>query len=343
MKSITFKFLIVMMCLFISDISFAQKSARKKKTTNSISLAYCEDAIEAAKKTNQAQADAECRTVHQCVPCQEKKSKKETCKPITVQPTCTSALVVVKKEAVDVAGKTVDKQPFTVEIIQKPCNNGMVSIDAVVIADEQVDYDKKTQQAYDFEWTIDGKIASKTSSISCLNIKEAKVKISQKSGGGLLTLYIAPVSEQALTSRGAPIPAIATAYKKTGCFGQCPIYEVQFFHDGRIRWEGKMNVGTMGIKETKVDKETLEEIERMADKIKFFQMERKYPDYQVWDAPSTFIYVNINGKEHQVEDILDAPQELKEFEKFFDDLIKKQGWRTTPDKKAKTAKMDSNN
>ena len=66
-------------------------------------------------------------------------------------------------------------------------------------------------------------------------------------------------------------------------------------------------------------------------------MERRYPDYQVWDAPSTIIFLDLNGKVNRVEDILSAPAELKELEQLFDDIIKKQGWRTSPDKQQQSA------
>jgi hypothetical protein len=343
MKSTTFKCFIAILCLLVTDISYGQKSsARKKKKSANTSLPYCEDAIAAAKKSNQAQADADCSTVYQCVPCKEKASKKETCKSVTVQPKCKNSVSVNKKQTSDASTMDEKPLPITVEILQQACGSGKVNLNAVVVTDGQSSFDKKSQQDYDFQWTIDGKDASNTSDLSCIKAKDATLKVTQKTGGGTVTLYILPNNEEPLPARGAAVPNFVASYKKTGCFGQCPIYEVQFFEDGRVKWEGKMNVGTPGIKEAKLDKESLAEIARVAEKIKFFEMDRQYPDYQVWDAPSTVIYLNLNGKEHQVEDILSAPAELKELEQVFDDIIKKQGWRTSPDKKSKAAKSASN-
>ncbi len=346
MKNIVLNCILALMCLFVTGQSFGQKTAPKKKKTTNVSLQYCDDAIATAKKLNQSQADAECRTVHQCVPCQDKITKQKTCKSVTVQPKCSSSATITKKVVKDASGEEEagEAPPFTVEIIQESCGKGKVSLDAVVMSDGQTSFDKKSQADYAFLWTIDNKEAGNNSDVTCVQAKEANVKVIKKSNGATITLYIAPPTYvEPAPSRGAPVPTIAAVYKKTGCFGYCPIYEVQFYVDGRVKWEGKMNTGTQGIKEATLDKETLAQITRVAEKIKFFNMDRKYPDYQVWDAPSTIIYLNLNGKEHQVQNTLGAPKELKELEQLFDDIIKKQGWRTTPDKKKKKAKSASSN
>ncbi|MCF8243524.1 MAG: DUF6438 domain-containing protein [Saprospiraceae bacterium] len=346
MKNIVLNCILAFVCLFVAGQSFGQKTAPKKKKTDKISLQYCDDAIAWAKKLNQSQADAECRTVHQCVPCQDKITKQKTCKSVTVQPTCSSSATITKKVVKDASGEEEagEAPPFTVEIIQETCGKGKISLDAVVMSDGQASFDKKSQTDYAFHWFINKKEAGSNSNVSCIQAEEAEVKVIKKSTGATITLYIAPPTYvEPAPSRGAPVPTIAAVYKKTGCFGFCPIYEVQFYVDGRVKWEGKMNTGTPGIKEATLDKETLAQIARVAERINFFKMDRKYPDYQVWDAPSTIIFLNLNGKEHQVQDILGAPKELKELEKLFDDIIKKQGWRTTPDKKKQKAKSAASN
>ncbi|MBK9017594.1 MAG: hypothetical protein IPM82_28085 [Saprospiraceae bacterium] len=339
MKKIVLSCVIALLCMFVAYQSFGQKTQGKtSKATSEQKLPVCEDAIAAAKKLNQTQADAECRTVHQCVPCQDKKTNKATCKSVTVQPTCGTAATITKDEAKDASGKNQKALPFFAEIIQSPCGNGKVSLEAVVVQDGQASFDKKSQQAYSFKWTVDGKDAGTDSEVSCIQAKEASVKVTKKNADATITLYIKPLTEVSNTAASmAPVPTVAAIYKKTGCFGLCPIYEVQFFVDGRVKWNGKMNVGTLGIKDATVDRETIAQIARTADRIKFFNMDRRYPDYQVWDAPSTVIYLNMNGKEHQVENILDAPAELKELERIFDDIIKKNGWRTSPDKANQSA------
>ncbi len=331
--------ILALLFIFVADQSYGQKNqntaAKKQSQTN---LTTCDKAMAEAKKLNQQRADAECSTVHQCVPCMDNKTKKETCKSVTVQPKCGSAAVITKKEAKDASGKTQKVPPFTVEIVQKPCGDGKVSLDAVVVQDGQASYDKKTQEAYSYIWMFDGKESSTSSGVSCVQAKEVTVTVTKKASSSKITLHIkppTPITNNAASM--APVPTIAAVYKKTGCFGLCPIYEVQFYLDGRVKYEGKMNVGTIGIKEAKIDKETLAQIERTAERIKFFNMDRKYPDYQVWDAPSTIIYLNMNGKEHQVENILAGPEELNELNRVFDDIIAKNGWRISPDKPAQSA------
>jgi hypothetical protein len=351
MKKIMLNSLLAIMCLFIAHLSFGQKTAPKKKknaSSTAVSLQYCDAAVASAKKLNQPQADAECRTVHQCVPCQDQQTKKATCKTVTVQPTCNSSVAITKKDTKGASIEAEKALPFSVEIMQEQCGNGKISLEAIVFEDGQASFDKKAKQDYSFKWSIGGKDGGTGSDLSCIQAEEAEVQVTKKSNGATITLYIAPptaVSPNEPASRGAALPVVPTlaaVYKKTGCFGPCPVYEVQFYTDGRVRWEGRANTGTPGFKEGKINDETFAQIQRVAQRIDFFNLNHRYPDYQVMDAPSTIIYLSMNGKEHQVKNTLEAPAELRELEQVFDDIIKKQGWRTSPDKKKKTEKGASN-
>lgn len=355
MKTIVLTGIFAICFVFIYSTSYAQKNQKAtSKASSKTSLQYCDKAVATAQKNNQLRANNECQTVHECVPCLDKKSKKETCKSVTVQPVkgnCNTVATVIKT-AESEASRTNKKAPtFKAEIFQTPCGTNSVTLEAVVVADGQASYDAKSKAAYTYHWEVDGKASGTDSQISCVTGKEATVKVTKTATSEGITLYIKPPSAisnpapAAAAAAAVPVevPTIAAIYKKTGCFGLCPIYEVQFYTDGRVRWEGKMNTGTPGFKEAKMDRETLAQIERIAEKVNFYKMDNRYPDYQVWDAPSTVIYLGMNGREKQVVDIIGAPEELNELKRFFDDYITKNGWRTSPDKKTtKTGQGASN-
>lgn len=127
----------------------------------------------------------------------------------------------------------------------------------------------------------------------------------------------------------APEAFQVAGFQKTACFGKCPVYQVKFFSDGKVTWYGKMNVERMGWWEAKVDQATLKGIKTKADEVKYWDMSAEYPQGQkVADLPSTILYVRAGDVEKSVMDTHGAPEKLKEFERYLEDLISSLDWRS---------------
>jgi hypothetical protein len=129
-------------------------------------------------------------------------------------------------------------------------------------------------------------------------------------------------------------PALPTSYlltdviislERTHCYGPCPVYKVQIYGDGRVRYEGHEHVKVVGVREATIDKKEIVELLRHIYEIRFFGMKGRYESLAVpneengvidegishpSDLPTKIIAVRIGGYEKRVKDYYYAPKEL---------------------------------
>jgi len=110
--------------------------------------------------------------------------------------------------------------------------------------------------------------------------------------------------------------------RRTACFGQCPTYDVKFFNSGKVFYEGKKFVKNEGIYTGQINVKTIALIQDKIREINFFDLDSIY-DARISDLPSVILEVNMNKKKHKVIDRYKGPNELREFEKFIDNIILK--------------------
>jgi len=115
-------------------------------------------------------------------------------------------------------------------------------------------------------------------------------------------------------------------YKKTPCYGKCPIYEVEVYTDGYITYNGKNFVEKIGAYETKISAEEVKALKQRFFDINFLELSNEYPisGPKIADLPSTIIDFRVGDMIKHVSDKHDAPKKLKELEKwvetYFDGL-----------------------
>ena len=126
----------------------------------------------------------------------------------------------------------------------------------------------------------------------------------------------------------SPPRYLVAAYEKTACFGKCPVFQVRFYNDGLVTWNGRMNVERMGLCEARVDEAVLRRIKDKAKALHYFDLAPKYPERsEVADLPSTITYVRIGDMEKQVVNTYEAPENLIAFEQFLAELIEQLEWK----------------
>lgn len=118
---------------------------------------------------------------------------------------------------------------------------------------------------------------------------------------------------------------IALEYRRTACFGTCPIFNFKVYDNGRAIYEGKNFVDMIGVYHTNISKNDIDKIVDAAEKIKFFQMDDVY-DSQVTDLPSVYLSILKDGKFKTVKNRHNGPKELKALYEQVDALIKAQKW-----------------
>jgi len=108
--------------------------------------------------------------------------------------------------------------------------------------------------------------------------------------------------------------------RRTACFGKCPTYEVSFYKNGKVLYEGKKFVKNEGLYEGKINIKTIALIQDKIREIDFFELDSIY-DARISDLPSVILEVNIDDKNHKVLDRYKGPVKLRDFEKFIDNIV----------------------
>jgi len=109
--------------------------------------------------------------------------------------------------------------------------------------------------------------------------------------------------------------------ERTPCFGKCPAYKITIFNTGKVVFQGFSHTKYIGDYGKQLTKKQLKEIQKMMDEINILEMKDIY-DTDVTDFPSTILFlVSNNTHKKKILDRVDAPSELKQFEKLIDFLV----------------------
>ncbi len=137
-------------------------------------------------------------------------------------------------------------------------------------------------------------------------------------------------SKSALSDEGPPVIVNdeVAGYEKTPCYGQCPVFKVRFYADGKVTWYGHMNVERLGNYEAKVEQSVISGIQKKALEIGFYKFEEEYPvNYKIADLPYTITFVRYGDKAKAVRNMTDAPEALVMFEEYLEGIIGKLDWK----------------
>lgn len=112
-------------------------------------------------------------------------------------------------------------------------------------------------------------------------------------------------------------------FKKTACYGKCPVYEVEIYNDGRVVYNGKRFVDRLGIHKATITEKEVKMIRSEFDKVGFIDFAGEYPinGQKISDLPSTIIEYRAGDMIKVVKDKHDAPEQLKKFEAWLAEYI----------------------
>ena len=117
--------------------------------------------------------------------------------------------------------------------------------------------------------------------------------------------------------------------QRTACFGQCPVYKVEIFKDGTVKYKGIAHIKKRGQHEAIATTAFIKNIQQKAAVINYMALSNKYPksDNMITDIPSTISYVRIDNEGKMITNNFDAPKELIEFEKWLEKEIDGLEWK----------------
>ncbi len=110
--------------------------------------------------------------------------------------------------------------------------------------------------------------------------------------------------------------------RKTHCSGDCPVYDVTFFKDGKVIFNGIENVPTKGTKEFTLTEKELNKVEEMFSKTAFNEYADAFIDKNIADFPSTFIIHQ--NKQIEIKLWKNVPDELAFAHEYLEGILLKQ-------------------
>lgn len=146
-----------------------------------------------------------------------------------------------------------------------------------------------------------------------------------------------PVSEIKTTTKNGQnvnVPAgieanLVAKIKRTSCYGKCPVFTVELYNNGIVKYLGTAYVDKKGPFTAKVNQDFIKQIQDKALTIKYLSFENKYPiaPITIADLPITTTYIRIGNVGKQITDNFDAPRELIEFENWLEQEFEKLVWK----------------
>lgn len=114
--------------------------------------------------------------------------------------------------------------------------------------------------------------------------------------------------------------------KKGSCYGRCAVYNLDFYKDGFIVYEGLLHTEKYGIYSKFITKETLESLKKEFESIGFNNLPSEYPS-EIVDLPLISIFHN-NGKVSKtVSGRTDRPKELVQLQIKLEKIANETGWK----------------
>jgi hypothetical protein len=122
--------------------------------------------------------------------------------------------------------------------------------------------------------------------------------------------------------------------RRTACYGTCPVYSLEIFEDGFIRYIGTEFVQFAGERRAVIPQEAVENLVASFLKADYFALDDNYetyraPDGAFWhvtDLSTTYTSLRVGTRKKLVRDYAFAPKRLKDLEAEVDKVANTQRW-----------------
>jgi hypothetical protein len=111
---------------------------------------------------------------------------------------------------------------------------------------------------------------------------------------------------------------------RTGCFGQCPVYELFVNAEGQVLYQGHNNVPNQGRFQKQLSQAQLQELVSAIEGADFFAFENSYDDGTT-DLPTVITEVEMKNKRHKVINRT-GPPALEKLQDRLDAIIDEEGY-----------------
>jgi hypothetical protein len=116
--------------------------------------------------------------------------------------------------------------------------------------------------------------------------------------------------------------------KRTPCLGTCPVYSLEVFTDGFVKYYGKNYVELIGDYSGSLSQEQLADVEVLFNNADFYAFDAEYNDGRL-DIPATIIEYHGPDGDKKVEARTEIPKNFRLLASELEKLIKEIDWTLT--------------
>jgi hypothetical protein len=143
-------------------------------------------------------------------------------------------------------------------------------------------------------------------------------------------IFVTAVAGRIAGAQDAPVITL----QRTGCFGTCPIYSLEIFADGFVRYVGTRFVQVSGEHKSVLQRDKVEDLISQFLQAGYFLLQDNYETYrahdgQIWhvtDLPTAYSSFRYGDRRKSIRDYAFAPRELTELEIEIDRVANTHRW-----------------
>lgn len=108
-------------------------------------------------------------------------------------------------------------------------------------------------------------------------------------------------------------------FRKSECFGDCPVYNVIIDAAGNVTYTGKKYVTETGVRKFKLSDKEFTKLKEKLESSSFSEYKKKYDDPNIMDLPST--YITHKDKQVQIRLWKNIPKDLINVHEYIEGLL----------------------
>ncbi|MCS7086775.1 MAG: DUF6438 domain-containing protein [Bacteroidia bacterium] len=114
--------------------------------------------------------------------------------------------------------------------------------------------------------------------------------------------------------------------KKTPCYGQCPVYELNVHADGTVVYNAVRFTEQTGTFTKTLSAARLQELKNAVRQSPFFSWDTLYDNAGISDLPSTIVEISLDGRRKKVVNRHKGPKDFKIWLDKWESLVGKEGY-----------------
>jgi len=124
------------------------------------------------------------------------------------------------------------------------------------------------------------------------------------------------------------------------CFGKCPVYNIEVYEGGYVKYYGKKFAPKLGVYDKQLSKDEYKILIKAFESSEFMTYKDEY-ESQVPDAPTVSLFFrNKNGESKNIIGKLNRPEEVKDLQVLVENIASTDGWNLLEKHKEEVVKKE---